>query len=120
MVDRPSEVRSGMPCPTCGRSLLPVPLESAVLFHCRNGHELPLGDLVRAPSLVLRMGLETLLLQWSRQLDNLNNTVSDARRNGYLDVAEIVQRHARSLKGRIEQIQAAFVKSEVERVVGLP
>ena len=116
MVDRrPSEVRSGMPCPTCGRSLLPVPVESAVIFHCRNGHEVPLVELVRAPSLVLRMGLETLMLQWMRQLQGLINTVEDAQLNGYLDVAEIVQRHAQSLKGRIQQLQNAFTQSEVER-----
>ena len=118
MVDRPSEVRSGLPCPRCGRSLLPVPVESAVIFHCRNGHELPLVELVRAQSLVLRMGLETLLLQWIRQHEALNNTVDDARKNGYLDVAEIVQRHARSLKGRIDQLQNAFIQSEAERAVG--
>jgi len=115
MVDRPSELRSGLPCPTCGRSLLPVPLESAVIFHCRNGHELPLIELVNAQSLVLRMGLETLMLQWMRQLQALHNTVEDARQHGYLDVAEIVQRHTQSLKGRITQLQNAFTQSEVER-----
>lgn len=115
MVDRPSELRSGLPCPTCGRSLLPVPLDSAVIFHCRNGHEVPLDSLVRAQSLVLRMGLETLMLQWMRQLSALNNTIEDARLNGYLDVAEIVQRHARNLAGRIKQLQNAFTQSEVER-----
>ena len=118
MVDRPSELRSGLPGPTCGRSLLPVPLESMVIFHCRNGHELPLIELVRGQSLVLRMGLETLMLQWMRQLQALNNTVEDARLNGYLDVAEIVQRHTQSLKGRIQQLQNAFTQSEVERAAG--
>lgn len=115
MVDRPSEIRSGLPCPSCGRSLLPVPLDCAVIFHCRNGHEVPLLELVRAQSLVLRMGLETLLLQWMRQLEALNRTVEDARQNGFLDVAEIVQRHAQSLKGRIVLLQNAFTQSEVER-----
>jgi hypothetical protein len=115
MADRPSELRSGLPCPTCGRSLLSVPVDSAVIFHCRNGHELPLADLVRDQSLVLRMGLETLMLQWIRQLEALNGTVEDARSRGYLDVAEIVQRHARSLTGRIQQLQNAFTQSEVER-----
>jgi hypothetical protein len=115
MVDRPSEIRSGLPCPNCGRSLLPVPLESTVIFHCRNGHEVPLADLVRTQSLVLRMGLETLMLQWMRQLAGLNNTIDDARLNGYLDVAEIIQRHAQSLKGRLQQLQNAFTQSEVER-----
>ncbi len=115
MVDRPSELRSGLPCPTCGRSLLPVPVDSAVIFHCRNGHEMPLDGLVGAQSLVLRMGLETLMLQWMRQLNALNNTIEDARLNGYLDVVEIVQRHARSLQGRIQQLQNAFTRSEVQR-----
>ena len=92
-----------------------MPLESAVIFHCRNGHEVPLIELVRGQSLVLRMGLETLMVQWMRQLEGLNNTIEDARLNGYLDVAEIVQRHAQSLKARIQQLQKAFTESEVER-----
>jgi hypothetical protein len=115
MVDRPSELRSGLPCPTCGRSLLPVPHDSAVFFHCRNGHEVPLELLVRAQSLVLRMGLETLMLQWMRQLSALTNTIEDARLNGHLDVAEIIQRHAGNLRGRIQHLQNAFTQSEVER-----
>ena len=115
MVDRPSELRSGLPCPQCGRSLLLVPLDGGMSFHCRNGHQLPLIELITAQSLVVRMGLETLLLEWNRQHQALINTIEDARKNGYLDVAEIVQRHAQSLKARIQQLQNAFTQSEVER-----
>ena len=120
MLERPSEFRSGLPCPQCGRSLLPVTAEASFSFHCRNGHELGLQDLLSAQSLALRMGLETLLLEWHRQHRALIETMEDARRHGHLDVAEIFQRHARSLEGRIDLLCSAFTRTESTRLIAAP
>ena len=115
-----SEYRSGLPCPLCGRSLLPVPTEATVTFHCKTGHELPLLDLLCVQSAVLKGGLATLLTEWRRQHQSLIETVEDARKNGYLDVAGIFQRHAKSLEGRIEVLQSAFAKSDSSRLIKVP
>jgi len=101
-----------MPCPLCGRSLIPAPIESSIAFHCKSGHELSLGEILRAQSAVLKCGLEILLAEWSRQHHALISTVEDARRNGYPDVAEIFDRHAKSLQFRIEKVRAASAQSD--------
>lgn len=108
MLERPSELRSGLPCPLCGRSLLPVAVETTFTFHCRSGHELTLHDLLTAQSLALRMGLETLLLQWHRQHRAMVETLEEARRNGHLEVVEIFQRNVRQLERRMEALSNAF------------
>ena len=112
MVERPSEIRSCLPCPLCGRSLLPVASEVTFTFHCKSGHELTLQELLRAQSMALRMGLETLLLEWLRQHRALLETAEDARSNGFYDVAEIFQRRARSLEWRMEILRSAFGRTE--------
>jgi hypothetical protein len=99
-----SEVRTLMPCPLCGRSLIPAPVEVSITFHCKSGHELSLGDVVRAQSAALKCGLEILLAEWGRQHQALISTVQDARKNGHLNVAEIFDRHAKSIQSRIEKV----------------
>lgn len=118
MVERPSEIRSGLLCPRCGRSLLPVSLETTVSFHCKGGHQLAIEDLLASQSVALRMGLETLLLQWHRQHRAMMGTMEDARNNGHLHVAEIFQRHIRSLEWRIDVLSSAFARSESARLSG--
>lgn len=120
MVERPSEIRSGLACPICGRTLLPIPAETTVTFHCRSGHELSLQDLLAAQSLALRMGLETLLLEWTRKHQALVKTVEDARANGFLDVAEIFLRHARTLEWRIGVLRTAFTQTDSSRLIVVP
>jgi hypothetical protein len=103
----------------CGRSLIPAPVDSSITFHCRSGHEFALGELLRAQSAALKCGLEILLAEWSRQHQALIGTVEDARKNGYLDVAAIFNRHAKSLESRIEKVRTAYSQSESSRLINL-
>src|SRR5579862_1344989 len=108
MVDRlrrkDTEYRTGLPgfaCPLCGRSVFPISTETSVTFHCKSGHELPLLDLPSAPSPALKDALELFLDEWRRHHQALTKMMEDARKNGYLKVAEIFQRHAKVLESRI-------------------
>lgn len=112
-----SETRAHLPCPLCGRSLLPVPSGSGVTFHCKSGHELAIADLLTAQSLSLKGGLEVLLAEWHRQHQTLIKIVEDARVNGYLDIAEIFRRHATSLHSRIEVLQGAFSNGDSSKLI---
>lgn len=115
-----SEVRTLLPCPLCGRSLIPAPMDSSIVFHCKSGHELLLSELLRAPSAVLKQGLEALLAHWNREHQALLSTLEDARQNGYLDVAEIFNRHAKSLERRIRKVRDAFSQSDSSKLIKVP
>jgi len=117
MAEDAPEVPTLMPCPLCGRSLIPAPAESSITFNCKSGHELSLGDLLRAQSPVLNCGLEILLAEWSRQHQALIRTIVDARKNGYLNVAEIFSRHAKSLESRIDKVLSAYSQSESSKLI---
>jgi hypothetical protein len=97
-----------------------VTTDATVVFHCKSGHELPILDLLSAQSLVLQGGLEALLTEWRHQHQALLETLEDARKHGHLDVAEIFQRRAKSLEGRIDLLQGAFAKSNSSRLIRLP
>jgi hypothetical protein len=120
MANRASEVRTLLPCPLCGRTLIPAPVDSSVVFHCKNGHELPLEELLRAQSAVLQRGLEILLANWTRQHQALIRTLEDARQNGYLDVAEIFYRHAKSLESRIRKVRDVCSQPDSSQGIRLP
>lgn len=120
MAECASEVRTLLPCPECGRSLFPAAVDSSIVFHCKDGHEIALGDLLRAQSAVVKGGLELLLAEWSRQHRALINTVEEARKNGHLDVAEIFNRHARSLESRIRKVHDAFSQPDSSKLIKLP
>ena len=120
MNNRPSEFRSGLPCPSCGRSLVPVTTGTDVIFHCKTGHAIPLLDLLSVPFSAVQAGLQTLLLEWSRQFEALKEGSEDARKNGFFDIAAIFARRADSLRGRIEILQAAFAKSESSKLLKVP
>jgi len=109
-----------MPCPQCGRSLIPAPVDVSVAFYCRGGHEFALGDLLRAQSAAVKNGLELLLAAWHRQHEALLHTVEDARKNGHLDVAEIFHRHAKSLDSRIRKVRDAFAQPDSTKLMRLP
>jgi hypothetical protein len=117
MAESTSELRAMFPCPRCGRTLVPAPMDASVIFHCKGGHELTLGEMLRAQSAVLKEGLERLLAEWGRQHQVLIETVEDARRNGYLDVAEIFNRHAKSLESRISKVRDACSSSDSSKRV---
>ena len=119
MAESASEVRTLLPCPMCGRSLIPAPADSSLTFHCKSGHEFALGELLRAQSAALKCGLEILLAEWNRQHQALIGTVEDARKNGYLDVAEIFNRHAKSLESRIDKVRTAYSQSESSKLINL-
>jgi len=120
MAEHASEVRTLLPCPQCGRSLIPAPVGSSVAFYCKNGHELPLGELLRSQSAAVKGGLEVLLADWSRQHQALINTVEEARKNGHLDVAEIFNRHAKSLESRIHKVHDVFSQPDSSKLIKLP
>jgi len=120
MAERASELRTLLPCPRCGRSLVPASVHSPVTFRCKSGHDVALADLLKTQSLVLRRGLEDLLAEWSLQRESLLRTVEQARRNGHLDVAEIFKRHAESLEHRIVHVRNAFATSDSGRLIVVP
>lgn len=120
MADCASDVRSLLPCPQCGRALYPISGPSAITFHCKNGHEHLLGELLRAQSAAVAGGLEVLLAEWNRQHKELIRTAEDAQKNGYPDVAAIFNRHAKSLESRIRRVAEAFMHSESSRLLKLP
>lgn len=119
MAEYASDVRTLLPCPMCGRSLIPAPVDSSLTFHCNDGHEFALEELLRTPSAALKCGLEILLAEWNRQHQALIGTVEDARKNGYLDVAEIFNRHAKSLESRIDKVRTAYSQSDSSKLIGL-
>jgi len=120
MANCASEVRTLLPCPLCGRTLIPAPVDTSVVFHCKSGHELPLAELLHAPSAALKRGLEVLLGNWDREHQALISTLEDARKNGYLDVAEIFNRHAKSLESRILRVRDAFSQTDSSKVIRFP
>ena len=110
----------GFPCPRCGRSVFPISTATSVTFHCKDGHELPLLDLLSTPSPALKESLEHFRAEWRRQYQALTRTMEDARKNGYLKVAEIFQRHAKILESRIEIVQNAFARSDSSKLIKVP
>ena len=120
MAENASEVRTLLPCPRCGRSLVPASMDSTIVFHCKSGHEFALGDLLRAQSDAIRGGLEVLLAEWNHEHQALVNTVEDARKNGYHDVAEIFNRHAKSLESRITKVREVFSQPDSSKLIKLP
>jgi len=109
-----------MPCPKCGRSLIPVSSGATVTFHCKNGHELSLLDLLSSQSAALKAGLENLLAEWDHQYEAILGSVEDAQRNGFLNIAEIFQRHAESVESRIEILRSAFNKADSTKLTRFP
>ena len=120
MNDRPTEIRSSLPCPYCGRGLVPVPTGRDVVFHCKSGHGISLFDLLGVQSAVVNAGLHALLGEWNRQFKLLIDRSEDARKNGFLDIAEIYGRYAKSLFRRMEILQGAFTKSESSKLIAVP
>ncbi|HVE15874.1 MAG TPA: hypothetical protein VNB29_04015 [Chthoniobacterales bacterium] len=104
----------------CGRTLIPAPIDASVVFHCKSGHELPLAELLHAPSAALETGLEVLLANWDREHQALISTLEDARKNGYLDVAEIFNRHAKSLENRIRKVRDVCSRSDTSKRILFP
>jgi hypothetical protein len=100
--------------------VVPAPLDSSVLFHCKSGHEFELADLLRFQSMPVRRGLEDLLDQWSHQQAALLRTVQDARKHGHLEVADIFNRHAKSLECRIVKVRNAFAMSDSTKLIRVP
>src|SRR2546425_53655 len=97
-----TQFHEGLICPMCGRSLVSVPNANEILFYCKTGHQISLADLLHNQTESLRHGLRTLLRDWEKDLETLYATASDARRNGYFDVAVIFLRQTQSLASRIE------------------
>ena len=120
MAESASEVRTLMPCPKCGRTLVPAPTDPSLVFHCKSGHEFSLTILLKAQSAAVKGGLELLLAEWIRQHETLAKTVEDARLHGYLDVAEIFNRHAQSLESRIRKVREAFTLQDSSKLIQLP
>jgi hypothetical protein len=112
MAQRASELRTPLPCPLCGRTLCHAPSDSSLTFHCKSGHELTFGELVRAESAALNLGLGILLAEWIRQHQALIETVEDARKHGHWKVAEIFSRNAQNLELRISRAQAALAGTD--------
>lgn len=117
---RSSKLRASLPCPRCGRSLVPSTTGASVRFHCKSGHELELRQILDSPSAALKVGLESLLLEWQEQHRALMDIIDDATRRGHVDVAAIFGRHARSLEARIDILKDAFVQSDSAKLLRIP
>ena len=120
MSEKPSEIRSGLNCPRCGRGLMPILSGSSVSFHCKNGHEVPLTEILTAQSAALRGGLDSLLKEWRRHHQAMISILADARERGYLDIAEIFSKHARSLESRISMLENAAYKTDSTKLIQVP
>lgn len=120
MAECASEVRTHLPCPSCGRALVPAPVDTSLTFHCKSGHEFSIGRLLQAQSSCVKEGLELLLAEWARQHQALIDTVEHARKNGYLEVAEIFHRHAISLESRIRKVRDVFFQPDSTKRLKLP
>jgi hypothetical protein len=81
---------------------------------------LSLADLLHTQSMVVRRGLEDLVAEWSLQRQGLVRTVELARMNGHVDVADIFNRHAKSLEHRILKVRDAFSLSDSSKRIRLP
>jgi hypothetical protein len=95
-------------------------MDTSIVFYCKGGHELPLAELLRAQSAALKGGFEVLLANWDREHQALLSTLEDARKHGYLDVAEIFNRHAKSLECRIRKVRDVFSQPDSTRRIQLP
>jgi endogenous inhibitor of DNA gyrase (YacG/DUF329 family) len=117
---RPSSLRSSLPCPQCGRSLVPVPTETSVTFHCKSGHTIDVMEALQGQSAALKVGLESLLYEWGRQHHAIIEIVDDATRRGHVDVAQIFGRHARTLEARIQVLKDAFQQTDSAKLLKVP
>lgn len=117
---RPSGLKSSLPCPHCGRSLVPVPTETSVTFHCKTGHTIEVLEALKGQSAALKIGLEALLYEWGRQHHALIEIVEDATRRGHIDIAQIFGRHARTLEARIGVLRNAFQQTDSSRLLRVP
>jgi hypothetical protein len=95
-------------------------VDSTLTFYCKSGHEMALEELLRTQSASGRGGLEFLLAGWDRQHQALLATEVDARKNGYLGVAEIFNHHAKSLESRIGKVRDAFSQSDSSKWIKQP
>ena len=120
MAESASEVRTLLPCPMCGRALVPAPVDSSFTFHCKSGHEFSLGRLLQAQSSAVKEGLELLLAEWARQHQALTDTVEHARKYGYPEVVEIFNRHAISLESRIRKVRDVLFQHDSTKLLKLP
>ena len=119
MSDRPTEVRSGVPCTLCGRTLFPVPSGPDVTFHCRNGHGFGIEELLRAQSAKATRALEALAEEWEAQAQSLFGTAEDARAHGFTDIADLFVRRAERLDRKVETLRAAFRRDESSKLVAI-
>ncbi len=120
MTDRPSELRSGLPCSLCGRSLFPVPAGPEVTFHCKSGHAFDIRELLSAQSEMVRGAMEKLLGEWEGQARFLIECAEDARENGYPDIADLFARRAERLERKVESLRAAPQKDDSSKLVAVP
>jgi len=110
-----------LPCPSCNDSLFPAAaVSAAVLFHCRNGHELSLEQLLAAPSSAIKKGLQGLLSEWIRQHQSMIECLEDARSHGYLDAAAIFKRRAERIESKIDKVRAAVSLYESSKLMKIP
>jgi hypothetical protein len=68
----------------------------------------------------VKLGLEELLADWTRQHDALIQIAEDARKRGHLGVADIFHRHAKSLESRIRKVREAFSQHDSSKRIELP
>jgi hypothetical protein len=99
-------LHEGLLCPCCGRALVPIPFADSFAFHCKNGHQYPLRDLLEARDRSLRRGLERLVEDWEAHFKTLWATAQDAGRNGCSGIAEIFFRQTRGVAARIQAIRS--------------
>jgi len=105
MIRRTTEVRHSLPCPLCDRRLIPVPVDSSVTFHCKNGHELGLFDLLQTGGELLKASLEGLLEEWQREHQSLLEMAAKAQRDRLVSIADLFHRHAKRLEDRIRLLR---------------
>ena len=99
---------------------MPILSDAGVAFRCKNGHEVLLAEILTAQSAALKEGLDALLNEWRRQHQALVVILGDARKRGYLEIAEIFSKHARSLESRIEMLENAALRTDSTKLMPVP
>ena len=103
-----SRIISGLVCPLCGRSLVPVSADGGLSFHCKADHEWDLPALTNAASPLLHSCLVQLLESWEREIDQTRSIVEHASSRGYFGIADVFARQIPRLSTRVRALSSVL------------
>jgi len=113
-----TQLVTGLMCPLCGRSLVPMEWREELMFHCKSGHQLHVSTLIKNAPLPLRFSLANLLRMWETDLENLTENAKRASHQGHFHIADIFLRQIPRLTKRAQAFRAALRNSCPELISG--